>query len=920
MKSYLLPNLEKSGIPCHIDYRDFEIGLPSLINMERAVETCEKTILVLSPNWVKSEFAQFEGVMLQTESPLNLKKKIIPLMLSSCDLPKRLSIFTYADFSEESEQSDQFKRLIGQIKKDFAELNSAKIQYAELSEEHIYTERLPLTGFALFGRQKELQLLNEAWDSGKIHVVSFVAYGGMGKSTLLNKWLEKMRWDHYRGAERVYAWSFYSQGTNEYVSSADQFIHAALKWFGDENPEAGSAWDKGKRLAKLIGQRKTLLILDGLEPLQSGLDVEKGAIKDPALAMLIKDLAKRNRGLCIISTRENVPELRRYPKTTKQEDLEQISDEAGRKLLELRGVRGSEGELEQAVHAFGNHALAVSLLAEYLHLFPGHGVQKAFEIPDLDIPIEKGRHPRRVIEAFALQFGASSPEVALLSLLGLFDHPVEHAALDAVLGEDSIPGLTEALASLDATHYLQLLEGLRKIKLIAPKSSHRPDTLDCHPLVREHFGEGLKNGKPEAWRAAHGRLYDYYKNLPEKALPDTLEEMEPLFAAVRHGCLAERHQEALEDVYWERIRRKEKAYTVHLLGAFGADLNCVSSFFESLWSIPIETLSNLWQADALNWAGFRLRALGRLREAVQPMRAGLEMRIKQENWAEAALEAGNISELLLTMGDLQAAETHAIESVNFSDRSEDDFQMESKRTTVANIYHQMGNLDAAKVLFKEAEHMHQQRRSEYPYFYSVQGFEYCDLLLSLGRFQEVRDRAETTLKYGKEGWYYLLGIALDQLSLGQTALFQNLQEESYDFSEAEPFLNEAVVGLRKAGTQHYLPRGLLARAGLYRHQRRFLKSWADLDEAHDIAAYGGMKLYLADYALEACRNIKMQLTVEGSELTEKSFEIIEDGETLSLSRIEMEGKFKGHFDEAARLIEACGYHRRDAELEALRPK
>lgn len=53
-RGYLLPNLEKKGIPCHIDYRDFEIGPPILLNIERAVETCQKTIVVLTPAWVTS--------------------------------------------------------------------------------------------------------------------------------------------------------------------------------------------------------------------------------------------------------------------------------------------------------------------------------------------------------------------------------------------------------------------------------------------------------------------------------------------------------------------------------------------------------------------------------------------------------------------------------------------------------------------------------------------------------------------------------------------------------------------------------------------------------------------------------------------------------------------------------------------------
>ncbi len=80
-------------------------------------------------------------------------------------------------------------------------------------------------------------------------MVSLVAWGGVGKSTLVNKWLEHMAADNYRGARRVFAWSFYSQGTNQPATSADLFIAEALKWFGDADPAQGSPWDKGGRLA-----------------------------------------------------------------------------------------------------------------------------------------------------------------------------------------------------------------------------------------------------------------------------------------------------------------------------------------------------------------------------------------------------------------------------------------------------------------------------------------------------------------------------------------------------------------------------------------------------------------------------------------------------------------------------------------------
>ena len=55
----------------------------------------------------------------------------------------------------------------------------------------------------------------------------------------------------------------------------------------------------------------------------------------------------------------------------------------------MKGVRGTDAELEQASEAFGNHALAINLLANWLRAIPGHPIAKAHEIPDLDIPPER---------------------------------------------------------------------------------------------------------------------------------------------------------------------------------------------------------------------------------------------------------------------------------------------------------------------------------------------------------------------------------------------------------------------------------------------------------------------------------------------------------------------------------------------------
>ena len=798
--------------------------------------------------------------------------------------------------------------------------------------------RLPVTGSELFGRQKDLALLDDAWDGAAVNVLSFVAWGGVGKSTLVNKWLERLAKDNYRGARRVYAWSFYSQGTSERATSADQFINAALNWFGDPDPTAGSPWDKGERLAKLVRQERTLLVLDGMEPLQSAQAYERGKIKDPALSTLVEELARENPGLCLITTREQISDLDedkfRVPpsggnltdedsrlkaglKTRVQQiDLELLSPEAGRALLRIGGVRGTDEELEKATEDFGCHALALNLLAVYLHDILGHHISAAAKIPDLDVPEAEGKHPRRLIAAFEQKFG-EGPEVNVLRLLGLFDRPADGASIAALREAPAISGLTDHIQASAEAAWLRALQRLRKHKLIAEESHHAPAELDAHPLVREHFGEFLQRAHPEAWKVGNLRMYQHLTHTT-KEFPDTIEEMMPLFAAVTHGCAAGRQQEAYDEVYWRRINRGDEYFSTKKLGAQGAELAALSGFFVTPWNAPSDALTEEGQAEVLNEAGFDLRSLGRLQEAVQPFQASLDICIAQADWKEAAIRATNFSEVSLMLGELPQALAAARQSVELADRSGQWDQQMKRRTVLADALHQAGHLSEAATEFRAAEVLQEENTPQNPLLYSVSGFVYCDLLLSQGQFQEVQTRTAQTLEWGKH-FYPLLSIALDQLSLGRAWLLQATtpapftdgvnvlsaishpalltqpmplpEQNATALAQAADWLHRAVDGLRKAGTQHHLPRGLLARAAWARVAGQSDRAARDLAEAFTIATRGEMRLHLADCHLEAAR--------------------------LALAQHDL-NQAREHWQQAADLIEQTGYHRRDGELAEIK--
>jgi hypothetical protein len=153
-----------------------------------------------------------------------------------------------------------------------------------------------------------------------------------------------------------------------------------LIWFGDPDPRLGTAWEKGERLAKLMSHRRTLLVLDGLEPLQNPPGPQEGRVREPSLQALLRELAAFNTGLCVITTRLPVADIADYERTSVlRRDLEHLSSDAGAKLLQALGVKGAEATLRSASDEFCGHCLALTLLGSYLtDAYDGDALQFCF--------------------------------------------------------------------------------------------------------------------------------------------------------------------------------------------------------------------------------------------------------------------------------------------------------------------------------------------------------------------------------------------------------------------------------------------------------------------------------------------------------------------------------------------------------------
>jgi serine/threonine protein kinase/predicted ATPase len=463
--------------------------------------------------------------------------------------------------------------------------------FASLQPEKISVAKLPVTGCDVFGREEDLAILDQAWANPNINVVTIVAWAGVGKSTLINHWLRRLAADHYRSAELIFSWSFYHQGTSGDSSSADEFLDAALSWFGDPDPRIGTAWERGERLAKLVAQRRTLLVLDGLEPLQNPPGPQEGRVRESSFQALLRELAAFNTGLCVITTRLPVADLADHERTSALRlDLEQLSGDAGAKLLRALGVRGNESELRSASEEFSGHCLALTLLGSYLTDAYTGDIRCRREVSArLADDVRQGVHARKVMESYQTWFGPG-PELSLLRILGLFDRPVDERVLAALLKPPAIIGLTEPLANLTPTEWRTLLARLRRARLLAAEDPHNRGHLDTHPLVREYLGEQLRSQQTEAWRECNRRLYYHYREIAPQ-LPDNFREMEPLFLAVICGCHAGLFRDALHEVYIPRIQRGKVSFAANVLGARGTVLSVLAHFFKQRrWGLPMETI------------------------------------------------------------------------------------------------------------------------------------------------------------------------------------------------------------------------------------------------------------------------------------------------------------------------------------------
>jgi hypothetical protein len=115
VRAELLPRLEAAGLGACLDWRDFRPGAARVDEVERAVISSRKTLLVLTPAYVDSEWAEFGNQMVQSLDPAARDLRLIPLLKARCELPLRIRHLTTVDVGDAAEAALGWRRLLAAL-------------------------------------------------------------------------------------------------------------------------------------------------------------------------------------------------------------------------------------------------------------------------------------------------------------------------------------------------------------------------------------------------------------------------------------------------------------------------------------------------------------------------------------------------------------------------------------------------------------------------------------------------------------------------------------------------------------------------------------------------------------------------------------------------------------------------------------
>lgn len=100
---------------CFFSSWDIEPGENILLKIEKSLSNSKFIGLILSPDWLKSDWTTLERVISVHDDPAGLKGRIIPMLRRNCTIPPSIRILKWLDFRTDSNFDREIRRLVARL-------------------------------------------------------------------------------------------------------------------------------------------------------------------------------------------------------------------------------------------------------------------------------------------------------------------------------------------------------------------------------------------------------------------------------------------------------------------------------------------------------------------------------------------------------------------------------------------------------------------------------------------------------------------------------------------------------------------------------------------------------------------------------------------------------------------------------------
>jgi tetratricopeptide (TPR) repeat protein len=689
----LLPRVEQTGLKVCIDFRDFKPGKPSLFNMQHAVRHSRHTLLVLTPNWLGSQWTLFESILSATKDPAGLQQRTIPVRLQDCEMPENadfIAALSYVDFTHADREAIAWRQLLTALGRPPEPEPPKELARGEWFLAHPYPMPPNFTG-----RVAERQMLTDWLDKDTAHPLLVLrALGGFGKSALVWHWLTHEVKDEQWPC--VVWWSFY-----EGDASFDHFLAETLNYLscGKIDATKTSANDAVKTLLQILTRPGVLLVLDGFERelrAFSGLNAayqgdeaaksetnERDCISPLAELFLYNvALQPRLRSKVLLTTRlcPHVLEAKGggFLQGCREQELWQMQPADAVEFFHAQGIRGTRTEIEAACEPYGYHPLSLRLLAGLIVAdFQQPGDIAAAKRLDVSGDLIQRQH--HVLET---AYNSLTPERrALLGRIACFRSPVGYEALKALAVAEGDGDSASPVADSPSGHLAVSALDADLRDLVSRGLLHhdtKEGRFDLHPIVRRYAYDRLAT--PDR-AAAHTRLRDYFAAVPKPDKVTRLEDLAPAIELYHHTVRAGQFDEA-RTLFRDRLH--PAAY--YQLGAYQLIIDLLRAVFPDGDDHPPRLKDETAQAWTLNALANSYGLSGQPRRAVPLWKQQTAIRQKQGDKGKRGIATGlqaAASVALLPIGNLRAAEANLRRSIALSREIKDEFKQAICRRELA---------------------------------------------------------------------------------------------------------------------------------------------------------------------------------------------------------------------------------------------